>query len=80
MRYLVDSRWNGGMEAGYGGYAGYAHPGSVTIAVPIVLTTFMALGSGAEGLITLGRQAIGDGSHHHRYWHHGYYGIHHRRY
>ena len=28
---------------------------------PIVLTTSMALGIGAEGLITLGRQAIGDG-------------------
>jgi len=28
---------------------------------PIVLTTCMALGTGAEGLITLGRQAIGDG-------------------
>jgi hypothetical protein len=28
---------------------------------PIVLTTSMALDIGAEGLITLGRQAIGDG-------------------
>ena len=28
---------------------------------PIVLTTFMALGIGVEGLITLGRQALGDG-------------------
>src|SRR6516225_5556454 len=64
----------------YGAYPGYAYPGSVTIAVSDRPYYVHGPGYWSGGAYYAWTPGYWGWSHHHRYWHHGYYGIHHRRY
>ena len=70
----------GGYGAGYGAYPGYAYPGSVTIAVSDRPYYVHGPGYWSGRAYYAWTPGYWGWSHHHRYWHHGYYGIHHRRY
>ena len=70
----------GGYGAGYGAYPGYAYPGSVTIAVSDRPYYVHGPGYWSGGAYYAWTPGYWGWSHHHRYWHHGYYGIDHRRY